>query len=301
MRFVTWNVNSLTARWDRVAEWIAANGPDVLCLQETKQDDEKFPFGGFRELGYEAAHHGEGRWNGVAIVSRVGLEGVRRGFGTAEDVDGARMIAAVAAGIEVRSCYVPNGRALDDPFYEKKLAWLDRLAIDVGDVGATRAALVAGDFNVAPADIDVWDPAALEGQTHVTAPERERVAALRALGLADVVRDRFGDEQLFTWWDYRNGAFHRGFGLRIDLVLCSKVLADVGDGLLRRPQRAQGRQALGPRAGRGRRRVGGTDDLRGDAGRHVVRRPRRYAEGIACRTRLVRRARGARGPGVRVP
>ena len=226
MRFVTWNVNSLTARWERVAEWITANGPDVVCMQETKQDDAKFPFGGFGELGYEVAHHGEGRWNGVAIASRVGLEGVRRGFGAVEDETGARFLAAVCAGVEVMSCYVPNGRALDDPFFEKKLAWLDRLAEVVGPVPATRALLVAGDFNVAPTNLDVWDPAALVGETHVTAPERERVAALCALGLDDVVRRQHGDEQLFTWWDYRGGAFHRGWGMRIDLVLCSAPLSE---------------------------------------------------------------------------
>jgi exodeoxyribonuclease III len=226
VKVVTWNVNSLTARWGRVSEWIAANEPDVVCMQETKQDDAKFPFDGFTELGYEAVHHGEGRWNGVAIASRLGVADVRRGFGTEEDDFGARMITARCGGVEFMSCYVPNGRALDDPFYEKKLAWLDRLAADVATAPLERPLVVVGDFNVAPADLDVWDPAALEGSTHVTVPERERIAALRALGLADVVRDRHGDEQLFTWWDYRNGAFHRGWGMRIDLVLCSRVIAD---------------------------------------------------------------------------
>ena len=225
MRLATWNVNSLTARWDRVAQWIEANEPDVLCMQETKQDDERFPFSGFEALGYEAAHHGEGRWNGVAIASRVGIGAVRRGFGSAEDEHGARMIAASCRGIDVMSCYVPNGRALDDPFFQKKLAWLDRLALDIGEIRASRALVVAGDFNVAPQDLDVWDPSALEGQTHVTADERDRVAAIRKLGLDDVIRTRYGDEQVFTWWDYRNGAFHRGFGLRIDLVLCSKPVS----------------------------------------------------------------------------
>jgi len=226
VKLVTWNVNSLTARWERVEEWVQRNEPDVLCLQETKQDDAKFPFEGFAALGYEAVHHGEGRWNGVAIASRVGIDEVRRGFGTKEDADGARMIAAVCGGVEVVCCYVPNGRALDDPFYVKKLAWLDALAADVGHVDADRALAVVGDFNVAPADLDVWDPAALEGSTHVTPPERDRVAALCALGLVDVIRSTHGDEQLFTWWDYRNGAFHRGFGMRIDLVLCSARILD---------------------------------------------------------------------------
>jgi exodeoxyribonuclease-3 len=225
MKLATWNVNSLTARWDRVAGWIEANAPDVLCMQETKQDDERFPFAAFRDLGYEAVHHGEGRWNGVAVASRVGIDHVRRGFGTIEDEHGARMIAASCRGVDVMSCYVPNGRALDDPFFEKKLAWLDRLALDIGEIPPSRALVVAGDFNVAPTDLDVWDPAAFVGATHVTPSERDRVSAICALGLDDVIRARYGDEQLFTWWDYRNGSFHRGWGLRIDLVLCSSVVA----------------------------------------------------------------------------
>jgi exodeoxyribonuclease III len=225
VKLATWNVNSLTARWNRVAGWIEANEPDVLCMQETKQDDDRFPFAGFKDLGYEAVHHGEGRWNGVAIVSRVGIDHVRRGFGTDEDEHGARMVAATCDGVDVMSCYVPNGRALDDPFFEKKLAWLDRLASDIGEIPPTRALVVAGDFNVAPTDLDVWDPAAFVGATHVTDQERDRVRAICALGLDDVVRAKYGDEQLFTWWDYRNGSFHRGWGLRIDLVLCSSVVA----------------------------------------------------------------------------
>ncbi len=226
MRIASWNVNSLTARFERVAAWIEEHQPDVLCMQETKQDDERFPFAGFKELGYEAVHHGEGRWNGVAIASRCGLGDVRRGFESVEDEVGARFLRAVVAGIEVMCCYVPNGRALDDPFYAKKLAWLDRLAAVIGAVTLGSPLVVAGDFNVAPTDLDVWDPAALLGQTHVSAPERERIAALLAMGLTDAVRARRGDEQVFSWWDYRMGAFHRGWGLRIDLVLCSKDVAD---------------------------------------------------------------------------
>jgi exodeoxyribonuclease-3 len=225
VKLATWNVNSLTARWDRVASWIEENGPDAMCLQETKQDDARFPFGGFAELGYEAVHHGEGRWNGVAIVSRVGLSDVRRGMGSIEDEDGARFLSADVQGVEVMSCYVPNGRALDDPFYERKLAWLDRLAAVIGEVDESRRLVVAGDFNVAPTDDDVWDAAALVGQTHVSVAERERIGALLALGLNDVVREQVGPEQVFTWWDYRMGAFHRGWGLRIDLVLCSAAIS----------------------------------------------------------------------------
>lgn len=221
MRIATWNVNSLTARFERVAQWIKEHEPDVLCLQETKQDDAKFPFDGFSELGYEAVHHGEGRWNGVAIASRLGLEDVKRGFGSAEDADGARFVRAIVDGVEVMSCYVPNGRSLEDPFYVRKLAWLDRLAEVIGTVGDARALVVVGDFNVAPTDADVWDPAVLVGQTHVSVPERERLSALLALGLDDAVRREAGDDQVFTWWDYRGGAFHRGWGMRIDLILCS--------------------------------------------------------------------------------
>jgi exodeoxyribonuclease-3 len=194
VKLATWNVNSLTARLERVSAWIDEHTPDVLCMQETKQDDAKFPFDAFRELGYEAVHHGEGRWNGVAIASRVGLEHVQRGFGSDDDEVGARFLRAQVQGIEVMSCYVPNGRALDDPFYEKKLAWLDRLASVIDAMGTARPIVVAGDFNVAPTDLDVWDPAALEGQTHVSAPERERLAALVALGLEDVVRRRIGSK-----------------------------------------------------------------------------------------------------------
>jgi exodeoxyribonuclease-3 len=238
VKVATWNVNSLTARWERVVAWIEDNGPDVLCLQETKQDDSKFPFAGFEALGYEAVHNGEGRWNGVAIASRVGIDDVRRGFGTIEDDDGARIIGATCNGIEVMSCYVPNGRALDDPFYARKLSWLDRLASHVGAVPPQRALIVVGDFNVAPEDLDVWDPAALEGSTHVTGPERDRLRAIGGLGLVDIVRDRRPGEQVFTWWDYRNGAFHRGWGMRIDLVWCSPlVAAGVTDALVDREAR----------------------------------------------------------------
>lgn len=226
MRLASWNVNSLTAREPRVLEWLAEQQPDVICLQETKQDDARFPYGTFAECGYEAAHHGEGRWNGVAILSRTPLTEVVRGFGSVEDETGARFLRARVQGIDVMSCYVPNGRALDDPFYEKKLSWLDRLAEVIAGEAGGQPIVVAGDFNVAPTDDDVWDPAALVGQTHVSAPERERLAALFALGLDDVVRRHLGQEKVFSWWDYRAGAFHRGWGMRIDLVLASKEIGE---------------------------------------------------------------------------
>lgn len=222
MRVATWNVNSLTARWPRVEEWLARAAPDVLLIQETKQADAKFPTAGFAALGYESAHHGQGQWNGVAIVSRVGLEAVEPGLeGDAE----ARLIAATCGGVRVYSCYVPNGRALDDPHYAYKLDWLARLGARLGARDPAEPTLVGGDFNVAPADLDCYDPSAFVGATHVSAPERAALAALEATGLVDVTRALHPGEVIYSWWDYRNGAFHRGWGLRIDLLYADAALA----------------------------------------------------------------------------
>jgi exodeoxyribonuclease-3 len=230
MRLATWNVNSLTARLPRVEEWIAYARPDVLCLQETKQADAAFPHGAFAALGYESAHHGDGRWNGVAIISRVGLENVRQGFG-ADGADGAddqgtRLIAADCGGVRVHSVYVPNGRSLDSEHYPAKLAWLARLRrllVETCDPGDPVAVL--GDFNVAPEDRDVWDVSQFEGMTHVSPPERAALADLESWGLVDVFRRMYDDDDLFSWWDYRGGSFHRHRGMRIDLVLVTEVLA----------------------------------------------------------------------------
>jgi len=176
MRLATWNVNSLTARLPRVTEWIESQQPDVLCMQETKQADDKFPEDAFAELGYESAHYGDGRWNGVAIVSRVGLEGVTRGFGTSDDDAGRRIVSAECAGTRVFSVYVPNGRSLDNDMYEVKLAWLARLRTTLDQTyPAGTSVAVCGDFNVAPDDGDVWDPAAFVGATHVSAPFGRRL------------------------------------------------------------------------------------------------------------------------------
>ncbi|HEV2427776.1 MAG TPA: exodeoxyribonuclease III [Acidimicrobiales bacterium] len=222
MKLATWNVNSLTARWPRVEQWIAANAPDVLLLQETKQSDAKFPAAGFAELGYESAHHGQGQWNGVAVVSRVGLAAVERGL---EGDDEARLISATCAGVRVTSCYVPNGRALDDPHYEYKLDWLARLARRAGARDPGEPTVVAGDFNVAPTDLDCYDPSAFVGATHVSEPERAALGALEATGLVDVTRALHPGEVIYSWWDYRGGAFHRGWGLRIDLLYADAALA----------------------------------------------------------------------------
>jgi exodeoxyribonuclease-3 len=228
VRLVTWNVNSLNARQERVEEWLADAQPDVICLQETKLADAAFPGLAFAALGYEAAHHGQGQWNGVAILSRVGLDDVVMGFADdAEPDPEARLLTATCGGVRVMSCYIPNGRSLDHEHYQYKLAWLERL---LGHLDRTADPLaptaVCGDFNIAPADIDVWDPKAVHGATHVSPPERDALGKLLDWGLTDVFRDRFPDvERLYSWWDYRAGNFHKGIGMRIDLVLASASLA----------------------------------------------------------------------------
>jgi exodeoxyribonuclease III len=229
VRLVTWNVNSLKARLERVEEWLVECQPDVICLQETKLADTAFPTMAFSALGYESAHHGEGRWNGVAILSRVGLDDVVAGFGDGAPADPeARLVTATCGGVRVMSVYVPNGRALDHDHYQYKLAWLERLLAHLdatADPGAPVA--VCGDFNIAPDDRDVWDITELAEATHVSQPERAALGRLLDWGLTDVFRDAYPDgERLFSWWDYRAGNFHKGIGMRIDLVLGSPSLAD---------------------------------------------------------------------------
>lgn len=225
MRLATWNVNSLNVRLPRVKEWIGRQEPDVLCLQETKQSDEKFPFSTFADLGYEAVHHGEGRWNGVAIVSRVGLDDVTMGFGASEDELGARLISATCGGVRIMSAYVPNGRSLDSEHYQAKLRWLERLRTVLAAEPDGAQVAVLGDFNVAPNDADVWDVSELEGMTHVSDPERHALSELEAIGYEDVFRRFHPEGGIFSWWDYRDGAFHKGHGMRIDLVLTSPDLS----------------------------------------------------------------------------
>ena len=223
MKVVTWNVNSLTARFVRVQQWLGEHEPDVVLLQETKQTDAKFPFDAFRELGYESAHHGQVQWNGVAILSRVGLADVQRGFG--DDDEEARFIGATCAGVRVYSCYVPNGRALDNPHYQYKLRWLSTLAQHLAARPLDQRVVVGGDFNVTPTDLDCYDPSAFVGATHVSEPEREALRTLLATGLVDITRELNGQEPCYSWWDYRNGSFRRAWGLRIDLLLLDAVTA----------------------------------------------------------------------------
>ena len=229
MRFATWNVNSLKVRQERVEQWLTDISPDVVCMQETKLADDAFPQLAFEALGYSAVHHGEGRWNGVAVLSRRGVDSVSFGFDDGEEPDSeARLMTAQAAGMTILNVYVPNGRALDADHYQYKLRWLDRLAKHLDTVATDGSpVIIAGDFNIAPADVDVYDPAAFVGATHVSEPERDRLRALLDRGLTDVFRHRYPDAtRAFSWWDYRRGDFHEGRGMRIDLVLASAPVVD---------------------------------------------------------------------------
>jgi exodeoxyribonuclease-3 len=228
VRIATWNVNSIKQRVPRLLPWLDERRPDVVCLQETKlADDALLELLGdeLTARGYAVAAHGEAAWNGVAILSRVGLDDVVPGLAGAPGLphQEARAISATCEGIRVISVYVPNGRAPDSEHYRYKLAWLGALR-DLVAVGPA-ATIVCGDMNVAPTDDDVFDPDAYVGQTHVTAPERAALAELTGVGLHDVVRDRWPNERVFTYWDYRAGMFHQDLGMRIDLILASEPVA----------------------------------------------------------------------------
>jgi exodeoxyribonuclease III len=238
MRIATWNVNSLRARLDKVTWWLERARPDVLLMQETKLADADAPADVFRAAGYDLAHHGEGRWNGVAIASRVGIADVVANFGeplrrpTTPDVGDdeplaeARMLSAVCGGVRVVSLYAPNGRTVDSPFYQAKLAWYARLARWLEEAATpTDALAIGGDYNVAPTDEDVWDPTACHGGTHVSAPERAAFVRLCAWGLTDAYRLHHREPGRFTWWDYRAGNFHKNFGMRIDHLLVTASVA----------------------------------------------------------------------------
>jgi exodeoxyribonuclease-3 len=229
VRIATWNVNSVKQRMPRLLPWLDERRPDVVCLQETKLADDAF-----RELlhdeleqrGYEIAVHGEATWNGVAILSRVGLDDVVAGIegGPGFPHPEARAVSATCGGIRVVSVYVPNGRTPDSDHYRYKLEWLAALR----DMVAARSEplVVAGDMNIAPTDDDVFDPEAYEGHTHVTPPERAALAELQSVGLHDLVREHWPDQRVFTYWDYRAGMFHQDLGMRIDLVLASAPVAE---------------------------------------------------------------------------
>ncbi|MEM7340699.1 MAG: exodeoxyribonuclease III [Actinomycetota bacterium] len=224
----TWNVNSLKARLPRVEEWLTQTAPDVVCLQETKLSDGAFPALAFEALGYQTVHHGQGQWNGVAICSRVGIDDVQAGFaeGIEPDTD-ARLVSATCGGVRVHSVYVPNGREVDHDHYHYKLSWLARLRAHL-EATCTPAddVIVAGDWNIIPADIDVWDPKEFVGHTHVTPAERDALASVVDWGLFDTFRTRYGDAAgLFSYYDYTAGRFHKRQGMRIDYLLATESLA----------------------------------------------------------------------------
>ena len=224
----TWNVNSIKQRVPRLLPWLDQRQPDVVCLQETKLADDalaKLLGEQFVSRGYEFATHGEAQWNGVAILSKVGLDDVLTGVAGAPGYPHpeARAVSATCGGIRVHSIYVPNGRVPGSDHYRYKLDWLGALAEDLRS--DPEDAVVCGDMNIAPADEDVFDPEAYIGQTHVTGPERDALAQLQGLGLRDVVRDRWPDKRVFTYWDYRAGMFHQDLGMRIDLVLATAPVA----------------------------------------------------------------------------
>jgi exodeoxyribonuclease-3 len=247
VRIATWNVNSLKARMEKVEQWLARAEPDVLLLQETKLTDDDAPVMPFRMAGYDLVHHGEGRWNGVAIAVREGgkIGGVVTNFGDGpvrdsgpgadvglaeEDfnpLDEARMVSAVYEGIRFVSLYAPNGRVVGSPFYHGKLAWFDRLARWLAEEASPDDALVlGGDLNVAPTDLDVWDATAVHGGTHVSPAERDAFAGLLDWGLVDAYRSRVDRPGRFTWWDYRAGNFHKNLGMRIDHLLMTRPVAE---------------------------------------------------------------------------
>ena len=238
MRVATWNVNSLKARLEKLLWWLERAAPDVLLMQETKLADADAPRAELARRGYQLVHHGEGGANGVAIASRLPLTEVITNFGVPmqpaatpdpddEPLREARMVSAIADGVRFVSIYAPNGRTLGSIFYEAKLAWFRQLQHWLTETCSPGEALViGGDYNVAPTDADVWDPARCHGGTHVSPPERQAFAALCAWGLTDGYRRLHPEPERYTWWDYRAGMFHKNFGMRIDHLLVTNPVAE---------------------------------------------------------------------------
>ncbi|MFG2831286.1 exodeoxyribonuclease III [Streptomyces sp. NPDC048434] len=242
MRIATWNVNSITARLPRLLAWLESTGTDVLCIQETKCSAEQFPYDELRALGYEAAVNADGRWNGVALLSKVGLDDVVLGLPGGPDYDGVqepRAVSATCGAARVWSVYVPNGREVDHAHYAYKLGWFEALKTAVAeDAAGSRPFAILGDYNVAPTDEDVWDPAVFVGSTHVTPAERAALTALREAGLSDVVPRPLKYDRPYTYWDYRQLAFPKNRGMRIDLVYGNEPFAKaVSDAYVDREER----------------------------------------------------------------
>ena len=229
MRLATWNVNSIGARLPRFLPWLEEMAPDVVAVQETKT--ATFP--DVSDLGYEVAHSGDGRWNGVAILSRVGLSDVDL---VHEGHPECRLVSAQCGPLHVTSIYVPNGRSLDDPHYTYKLAWLADLRRRLDRFDPQRPAVLMGDFNVARTDDDVWDISVFRNSTHVTPAERRAIDAVVEWGFVDVVPRPGKNDRPFTYWDYRAGMFHKDLGMRIDYVLATPSVV-VRDAWVDRPTR----------------------------------------------------------------
>ena len=224
MRIATWNVNGIKARLEHLVDWLRVRQPDVVCLQEIKSEDSSFPTAPLEAEGYGIALHGQKAWNGVAVLSRHPILSIERGLPGEEEM-GSRLLTAETAGLRISSVYVPNGKTLDHPDFLRKLKWLERLREHLLNRPAgSQASVVVGDFNVCPAACDSWNAAASEGQIFHTEEERGRIGALLGLGFADAYRHLHPDEPGFSWWDYRDGGFHRGHGLRIDHVLVEAAL-----------------------------------------------------------------------------
>ncbi|MBN1208634.1 MAG: exodeoxyribonuclease III [Myxococcaceae bacterium] len=227
MKIATWNVNSVRARQERLLNWLKAHQPDVLCLQELKCEEQAFPTEAVRELGYHAALHGQKTYNGVAILSKAEPLDVLRGISDGVEDSQSRVIAATVSGVRVLSVYAPNGQAVDSPAYEYKLDWYMRLRryLDTRH-NADQPMVLCGDWNVAPENIDTWDPALWEGQTLFTVKERDALQRLCAFGLTDTFRKLHPDEQKFSWWDYRMLAFPKNKGLRIDHIFATAPVVE---------------------------------------------------------------------------
>lgn len=226
MKIATWNVNSVTARLPLVLKWLEAAGPHVLCLQETKCTDDKFPAEAFAELGYRSEAFGQRTYNGVAILSRSAVERVQRGFPDDEEGAHARLLAATVEGVRIVNVYVPNGQFVGSDKYRFKLEWMRRLrALFDEEYKQSEQVLLCGDFNVAPEERDVHDPALWEGRILFSRRERAALEQIKAWGFVDAFRLHTEEGGHFSWWDYRQGAFRRNAGLRIDHIWVSEPLS----------------------------------------------------------------------------
>ncbi len=224
MKIATWNVNSLRVRLEHVCDWLERTSPDVLGLQETKLIDENFPVAAFEELGYKTVFSGQPTYNGVALISREPAQDVATELEGFPDPE-RRVLAATFGDVRVLDLYVPNGRSVESEKYEYKLDWLRALDTQLrSDLQRYKHVVAIGDFNIAPEDRDVHDPAAWEGKVLCSPKEREALARVLSAGFVDTFRLFDQEEKSFSWWDYRAGAFRRNLGLRIDLILASRTM-----------------------------------------------------------------------------